>query len=220
MTEQIYMPPTVPGWTASVIRNNAIVTASAPITNNAGTAPRITACQMRIKALPEQVGMLVQLKSSVEIKTENAYNTLASGMIRITRDGQFIVPADPLADEGILARPMGWNIISPGSHYRIDHKLVDFVIPDTSTYYFTHVLWGASTAYAGNPATERIYVQYVEQYATVWTPKPGTLVDAPPDDPRFAELAGGMTGLSDEHALLLARVEALETALAGVGDPG
>ena len=162
------------GWTPlPAIRNNTVVAASQPITNNAGTAPRANAAQLRICLPPEQVGARVMLSSKVELKVETPYDTLAAGFIRVTRDGQFI-NGDP--NQGWLARPMGWNIKSPGSHYNVNHHIVDFVIPDTSVYYFCHVYYGASTAFgsAQYPGTDyQIYAQYVEQIATIWLPPVG-----------------------------------------------
>lgn len=153
-------------------------------------------------------GDLMLFASSVETRVDMTYNTLSAGFLRYTFNGQYVNPADPLDPAGIIARPMGWNIWND-PHYRIDHKHAFWIVPATGVYVVQHVLYGASSAWTGDP-DDHIKVPYVEQYAVVLRPIPD-----PPEDPRWGEL----TALTDSINAVASQVQDLAERVTNLENP-
>lgn len=186
------------GWSLRApVRNQVLLNSAVPITTNtAGNPPpRVVAAQLRVSM---SAGDVLLFLSAVETRVEMDYAVLSAGFLRYTLNGQFVNPADPLDDAGILCRPMGWNVWKT-PHYRIDHKSVLWTAPASGVYVIQHVLYGTSSAYTGNPA-EKIDVRYADQSAVVFHPELA--------DPRLAEVAD----LAEAVDALTARVAALEAA--------
>lgn len=155
-------------WTiAPPVRNNVRLATSVPITTNTpGNPPlRVTAGQLRLTL---NAGDIVLLTSTVETRVNMEYPVLSAGFIRYTVDGQYVVPGEPLHGDGIIARPMGWNVWDD-PHYRVDLRTAFFQAPTSGVYVFQHVVYGASSAYTGNPE-EKMDIVYVEQYGLVLRP--------------------------------------------------
>lgn len=151
------------------VRNNVKLNTIVPITTNTpgNPPPRVVAGQMRLNM---NQGDVLLFDSAVETRADMDYATLSAGFIRYTFNGSYVNAADPLDGAGILARPMGWNIWKE-PHYRIDHKSVHWQAPDTGVYVIQHVIYGASSAFTGDP-DEHIDIVYVEQFATILRMEP------------------------------------------------
>lgn len=184
----------MPAWTITTVKNSALLNTIVPITTNtAGNPPPwVPAAQMRLDL---EAGDVVVFASAVETRTNAVYAINSAGLLRRTLNAQYINPADPKDAAGILARPMGWNIWAT-PHYRIDHKTAVWQADATGVHVIQHVIYGASSAFTGDPA-DRLDIMYADQQALILHPEP--------DDPRWAGLdtvAAAVAGLLDRVALL------------------
>jgi hypothetical protein len=152
-------------------RLNDLTTVDLPITNNAGTAPQLV---MAKAELTLGVGDVLILSSKVQVRVDMTYNTLAAGWIRHKVDG--------VIQPGNLARPMGENV-TVDRHYRIDQHHVHFTAAVAGVHTFEHVMYGASTAYTGNPA-HKIVANYAEREWTLFRVAAPPACCCPPVDPQ------------------------------------
>jgi hypothetical protein len=182
------------GWTVRPpVRNQVRLNTIVPITTNTPgkPPPRVVAAQMRLSM---EAGDVLLFNSAVETRADMDYATLSAGFLRYTFNGSY-VNGDPL--QGGLARPMGWNIWKE-PHYRVDDRTAFWQVPDTGVYVVQHVIYGASSAFTGDPA-EHLDIVYVDQQATVLHPEP--------EDARIDTLTADLLALQSRVAALEAPEE-------------
>lgn len=124
-----------PGGPEVLPKNQVCAVTSIPMTNNAGTAPKVVVAEITVPLL---AGQTVILSSKVQSRVLMTYNVGISGYIQVVLPDGTVEP---------VTRAMGYNSNINNVKYSINHGVAFYAATVDGDYVFQHLQWAYSTAY-------------------------------------------------------------------------
>lgn len=129
-----------------------LLATAVPVTNNAGTAPRVIVAELDVYMFPDDV---LTIFSKIQNRVLAKYTTGVSGLVQVE---------EPDSVNCYVTRAMGWNANVDNIKYVISHGTGFFQATKEGVHKVQHVIWAYSSAAPMPPNTQHtIDVMYVDQ---------------------------------------------------------